>query len=139
MKNAFKLLSFALFAVLAGCSSTKDDDTTDGGAKDAAVADSSAVDAGGSIACSVPQQDRCHEYPAPSDDQRAAVTVECSSVSGAISTPATCPTAGFIGKCTIAATGKDGPEVRRWYKADDAAYQQDFCVNTAKGVWSTVF
>lgn len=47
--------------------------------------------------------------------------------------------AGFIGKCTLPANGTDGPEIRRWYRAADAAYQQSFCVDTAKGVWSTTF
>lgn len=93
---------------------------------------------GVSIACSSPQQDRCWEYSQPTAEQRAAITVECSSGSAKLSTPAACPTAGFIGKCTIAAAGK-GPEIRRWYKADDAAYQEDFCVNTAKGVWTKTF
>ncbi len=50
-----------------------------------------------------------------------------------------CPMSGFIGKCAVPANGKEGPEIRRWYTAKDAAYQQDFCVSTAKGVWSTTF
>ena len=95
--------------------------------------------AGASIACSIPSQDRCREVPQPTAEQRAAVSVECESVSGKVSSPASCPTAGFVGKCTVPAVGKDGPEVKRWYKADDAAYQKSFCVDTVKGVWSTTF
>lgn len=140
MANAIKLLSVALLLAATACSS-KSNPVADGGANDAASPDGAATDggAGVSIACWVAGQDRCHEFPQPSEDQRAAITVECSSASGEPSSPATCPRAGFIGKCTIAASGKDGPEVRRWYKADDAAYQQSFCVDTAKGVWSTAF
>lgn len=43
----------------------------------------------------------------------------------------------FQGKCTIG-TGK-GREVKRVYTGADVAYEQDFCVNTAMGVWSTTF
>ncbi len=60
-------------------------------------------------------------------------------MSGKLSSPASCPTAGFIGKCTVPAAGRDAPEVKRWYKADDAAYQKSFCVDTTKGAWSTTF
>src|SRR5205085_5132734 len=93
----------------------------------------SAMEAGVSIGCNAPDQDRCWEFPQPSAEQRTNIGVACSSGSGTLSSPAKCPTAKFIGKCTIPGTAKDGPEVRRWYKADDAAYQQDFCTNTAKG------
>jgi hypothetical protein len=92
-----------------------------------------------SIACSIPTQDRCREVPQPSAAQRAAVTVECSSASGKLSSPASCPTAGFVGKCTVPAVGTAAAEVKRFYKADDAAYQKSFCVDTVKGAWSTTF
>jgi hypothetical protein len=130
MATTPRLVTFALFLAVTACA-CKDDQRAGTGAKDAAGAVS--------LACSAPDQDRCREIPQPSAEQRSAVTIECGSASGKLSSPAACPTAGFIGKCTTAATGKDGPEVRRWYKAADAAYQQDFCVNTAKGVWSTAF
>ncbi len=95
--------------------------------------------AGVSIACSAPNQDRCREVQLPTAEQRAAVSVECESGSGKFSSPANCPTAGFIGKCNVPAIGKDGAEIRRWYRAEDAAYQKSFCVDSAKGVWSTTF
>jgi hypothetical protein len=95
--------------------------------------------AAASIACSIPSQDRCREIPQPTEDQRAAVTIECSSTSGKLSSPASCPTAGFIGKCTIPGVGKDGAEVKRWYTAADAAYQKSFCIDSVKGAWSTTF
>ena len=98
-----------------------------------------APEAGVSIGCNAPDQDRCWEFPQPSAEQRTNIGIACTSVSGVLSSPAKCPTAKFIGKCTIPGTAKDGPEARRWYKADDAAYQQDFCTNTAKGAWSTTF
>lgn len=91
------------------------------------------------IACFVASQDRCKEHPLANEVQRKALEGECSSASGALSSPAACPPAGFIGKCTVPGAGGGGAEIRRWYKAADAAYQQDFCVNTAKGVWSTTF
>jgi hypothetical protein len=122
MPTGLHLLAFGLVASLQACPAKND-----------------AAPASSSVACSAPDQFRCRELPQPSVTQREGVTVECGSGSGKLSSPASCPTAGFVGKCTIAASGKDGPEVRRWYKADDAPYQQDFCVNTAKGVWSTAF
>jgi hypothetical protein len=122
MTIASRLLPLALLAGLTACPAKKE-------AEPASV----------SIACSAPDQDRCREVAQPTPEQRAAITVECGSGSGKLSSPASCPTAGFIGKCTVPATAKDGPEIRRWYKADDAAYQKDFCVSTAKGVWSTTF
>jgi hypothetical protein len=117
MAPASKLLPLALLALLTGCPEKK--------APPAAAA--------ASIACSMPTQDRCRELPQATAEQRTAVTTECSSVSGKLSSPASCPTAGFVGKCTI------GVETMRWYKADDAAYQKSFCTDSAKGVWSTAF
>jgi hypothetical protein len=116
-------IALAMLAVLTACPAKKADPAPEGI----------------SIACSIPSQDRCREVPQPTADQRAAVTVECSSASGTLSSPAKCPAAGFIGKCTVPAAGKDAPEVKRWYKADEAAYQKSFCVDTVKGVWSTTF
>lgn len=124
MASASKLVPVALLAVL----------LTACPAKKAAPAPD-----GLSIACFVADQDRCREIPQPTADQHAAVTIECGSVSGKLSSPASCPTAGFIGKCTIPAAGKDGPEVKRWYRAADVAYQKSFCVDSVKGVWSTAF
>lgn len=92
-----------------------------------------------SVACSIPTQDRCREIPQPTEEQRTSVATECSSASGKLSSPASCPSAGFVGKCTVPGAGKDGAEVRRFYKADDAAYQKSFCVDTVKGAWSTTF
>lgn len=84
-------------------------------------------------------QSRCKEFPAPSDAQRENLAVECSSVSGVLA--GACLTAGFGGKCTVQPEPgtKDGVEVRRFYTGRDLAYERHFCVNTALGVWSTVF
>ncbi len=99
-------------------------------------------DAGGdagadSIACYVASQFLCHEYPQATADQKTNLPVECSSDSGDLTTPAACPTANFGGKCTVG-TG-EGRDVKRFYTGSDLAYDQDFCVNTAMGVWSTQF
>jgi hypothetical protein len=92
-----------------------------------------------SIACYIDVQFRCKEFPEATSDQLANLPVECSSASGALTKdPAACPKAGFLGKCTVGTSGKD-KEVRRFYTGADAAYEQDFCVNTAKGVWATTF
>jgi hypothetical protein len=123
MAYAPKLLPVVLLAALTACPAKKTEPAP------AAV----------SIACSIPSQDRCREVPQPTAEQRAAVTVECGSASGTLSSPATCPTARFIGKCTVPAVGNDGAEVKRWYRAEDAAYQKSFCVDTVKGVWSQTF
>lgn len=94
---------------------------------------------GASVACYAAEQFRCKELPAPNAAQRDALAVECSSGSGALTSPASCPAAKFVGKCTVPPQGVAAQEVRRFYAADDAAYQQDFCINTAKGIWSATF
>lgn len=108
--------------------------TADGGAGPTSDA-GSGIDAGGGTACYIAAQQRCHEFPEPTGDQLQNLSVECSSDSGDLG--AACPTASFVGKCTVG-TGA-GREVTRWYTGADASYEQDFCVNTAKGVWSTTF
>jgi hypothetical protein len=96
-----------------------------------------AAESGGSIACYSAVQHFCEENPAPTAAQEEALKVMCSSGSGAFAKPAACPTAGFVGKCTV--TAGTTITVRRYYPGVDAAYNQDFCVNTAHGVWSTAF
>lgn len=128
MAHSTKLLFSLPLALLVGLAACK---------KEAPAATTG--DAGASVACHIVDQDRCKELPSPSPEQRKMIEIECGSVSGGLTSPAKCGTAGFIGKCTIPANGADGPEVRRWYRAADAAYQQSFCVDTAKGVWSTTF
>lgn len=123
MPPASKLLPVALLLVLTACPAKKADPAPPGA----------------SIACSIANQDRCREAPQPTAEQRTAVTIECGSVSGTLSSPASCPKDGFIGKCTLPAAGTDGIEVKRWYRAADAAYQQSFCVDSLKGAWSTTF
>ena len=131
------LLAFFLLPV-AGCHpgddpGTKPDAATTG---DAAKTDAGGGDDGGAgTACYIAPQFRCHEYPQPTGDQVQNLAVECSSDSGDLGP--SCPTAGFVGSCTLG-TGA-GREVTRWYTGADAAYEQDFCVNTAHGVWSTTF
>ena len=92
---------------------------------------------GASVSCYVADQLRCEEAPAPTKAQDEARAVECSSVSGALKHPAACPTAGFEGKCTITENG--ATTIRRTYKGADTAYQKSFCIDTAKGAWSTTF
>jgi hypothetical protein len=108
--------------------------TTDGGA-----ADGGGGTGGGTTTCYVATQFRCHEFQNPTQEMKDDLATECSSDSGNLA--AQCPTAGFGGKCTlpIPATTKGGPEVNRFYTGSDLAYDQDFCVNTANGVWSTTF
>jgi hypothetical protein len=93
--------------------------------------------AGSGASCYSAVQFFCEELPAPNAEQENALAVMCSSGSGAFKKPAACPPAGFLGKCTMT-TGKD-VKIRRFYPGAEAAYQQDFCVNTARGVWSTTF
>jgi hypothetical protein len=100
---------------------------------DAATGDAGA----GSIACYIAGQFRCKEYPEATNDELNNLPIECSSTSGVLTSPANCPMAGFQGKCTMG-TGV-GREVKRVYTGADLAYEQDFCVNTAMGVWSTTF
>ncbi len=91
----------------------------------------------GSVACYVADQFKCDEYPNATTMQHENSAIACSSLSGMLSEPAACPTAEFVGKCTTG-TGTD-THVERFYTGVDAAYNQDFCVNTALGVWSTTF
>ena len=90
-----------------------------------------------SLSCWIENQHRCEEAPSPDKSQEELRTVECSSVSGKLSRPAACPTAGFLGKCTTADQGITS--VHRWYTGADAEYQKSFCADPAKGVWSTAF
>ncbi len=112
------------------------DAQADGSMPDAAI--DAPVDAakGGSIACYIRDQFRCVEYPTPTSTQVTDVQAMCSSASGVPSQPAACPSADYRGKCTRPAS--EG-YVERFYAGTDAAYDQDFCVNTAHGVWSTAF
>lgn len=112
--------------LLAACSRTADKLTPDAGAA-----------SGASLSCHIADQDRCVEAPAPTKAQEEAQTIECSSTSGVLKRPAACPTAGFVGRCTIVESGTT--TVRRWYKGADAAYQKSFCVETVKGTWSAAF
>jgi hypothetical protein len=132
-------------AVIA-CSSTKDSSSDGGATADASpVSDASASTSdaggdaalGGALACYVADQFICDEYPDPTPAQISDVPVACSSRSGVLSSPPACPSAGFVGKCTIGAG--QGIYVQRFYTGADAAYAQDFCVNTAMGTWSTTF
>lgn len=135
------LVALPLALTAGDCKTT--DSASDGGvnAEGGAKTDGgdASVDAGLTIACYVGNQFRCKEIPSPSEAQQTNLPIECSSVSGDYGT--SCPTANFGGKCTVPADpgSKDGPEVRRFYTGRDLAYEQDFCVNTAHGVWSTTF
>jgi hypothetical protein len=128
-----------LSLVISGCSSKSDPVVTDAGvadsASEAAPADSGK---GVSISCYTSVQFVCEEREAATADQAAALRVVCSSGSGDLQEPAKCPPAGFLGKCTIS-SGELAGQIRRYYTGADAVYQEDFCVNTAKGAWSTTF
>lgn len=91
----------------------------------------------GSVACYMADMFKCDEYPNATQTQHENSAVACSSTSGALTEPAACPTANFVGKCTTG-TGVSA-RVERFYTGADAAYAQDFCVNTALGTWSTTF
>jgi hypothetical protein len=130
------LLVTGFSLVLLACSS-KDDPKAKADAA-APGSDAAATDGGASsIACYIADQFRCKEFAEATDDQRANLPVECSSTSGVLSSPANCPKEQYAGKCTLG-TGK-GQEIRRVYTGADVAYEADFCVNTALGVWSTAF
>ena len=103
----------------------------------AAALGCSSSKSGNSISCYVASQSICYEDEAPSADQTSNLQVKCSSVSGAYVTPAACPAAGFVGKCTFAAP--DGTETDRFYTGTDVTYQADFCQTVDNGVWSTTF
>jgi hypothetical protein len=110
-----------------------------GPASDASSADTS-VDAGASLSCDLATQFTCNEYPNPTAAQLTDVPTACSSGSGVFAQPAACPMAGFKGKCTRPdGPTVPGPYVERFYAGADLAYAQDFCVNTASGIWSTTF
>ena len=121
------------FLLTAACTvePKKDPLAADGGTGDAASST-------GPISCYIANQFVCDEIAAPSATQKDNLEVSCSSGSGVFSPPAAaCPPAGFLGKCT--STGGNGLTTRRYYQGAEVAYWQDFCVNTAQGVWSTTF
>lgn len=128
-----------LSLLVSGCSSKSDPVVTDAGIADSA-SDSAKADAskGPSISCYSAEQFFCEEREAPTADQADALRVLCSSGSGDLQEPAKCPQPNFVGKCTIS-TGELAGQIRRYYTGVDAAYNEDFCVNTAKGAWSTTF
>ncbi len=132
----YALVGLGLLA--AGCSS-KSTPITDGGTTLDAPSEA-AVDGGklSSISCYSSVQFFCEERQAPTAAQADALRVMCSSGSGELEEPSDCPPAGFLGKCTIS-SGELAGQIRRYYTGADAVYQQDFCVNTAQGVWSTTF
>lgn len=143
---AFLGISF----LLAGCTD-KGGTTADGGTAadgateasatgtDAAASDASATDAskGLSVSCYTDVQFVCEELPAPTANEEESLKVVCSSGSGDFQKPAKCPPAGFLGKCTF--TTDKTNRVRRYYTGAEGAYQADYCVNTAQGIWSTTF
>ena len=98
-----------------------------------------AADAATSVSCYTDVQFVCEENPTPTATDEDNLRVVCSSGIGVFSKPAACPTAGFLGKCTFTSDGT--LRVRRYYPGQgvDVAYLQDFCVSTARGVWSNTF
>jgi hypothetical protein len=143
VKRSSALAAFVAVSLVwvTGCHLTPDPGA-DGGATDAASAETSTlVEAGAdSNSCYLATQFLCDEYPSPTPAQRTDVPTACSSGSGELKEPADCPMAGFKGKCTRPEGPTiPGPYVERFYVGADIAYAQDFCVNTANGVWSTAF
>jgi len=137
------LLGLGLLAAVAGCSDGDKGTGADGGAPAADASSEAATGTDGgkgeSISCYTDVQFVCEENPTPSAADVANLMVVCSSNSGSFKSPAECPKPGFLGKCTLTSDGT--LRVRRYYMGEgvDAAYQQDFCVNTAQGMWSTTF
>jgi len=141
-KRAFWLsVPFLASLLVTGCHLTATDPGADGGAVgDAGAAETSTEAGGASLSCYLATQFTCDEYPNPTPAQVMDVPTACSSGSGELHQPAACPTAGFSGKCTRPEGPTiPGPYVERFYTGADVAYAQDFCVNTASGVWSTTF
>ena len=147
MKRAL-WLSAPLLASLVwvtGCHLTSDDPGADGGPASDAASSEASTEAGAeagasSLSCYLATQFTCDEYPNPTPAQVTDVPTACSSGSGDFEQPAKCPMTGFKGKCTRPEGPTiPGPYVERFYVGADLAYAQDFCVNTASGVWSTTF
>ena len=143
MKRAL-WLSAPLLASLVwvtGCHLTSDDPGADGGAASPDASTEASAEAGASsLSCYLATQFTCNEYPNPTPAQVADVPTACSSGSGDFKQPKDCPMAGFKGKCTRPdGPTVPGPYVERFYDGADLVYAQDFCVNTASGVWSTTF
>jgi hypothetical protein len=90
-----------------------------------------------SVACYLDTQFLCREYPTADDQKVSDASVACSSGSGVFTQPAACPNANFQGKCTSTENGYT--KIEFFYTGADVAYAQDFCVNTAKGIWATTF
>jgi hypothetical protein len=105
----------------------------DSATSDAAEASTSC----GSVSCYVAADGTCDEYPSPSPTQCADVPTACSNRGGTVAKPAACPTAGFVGKCTITPSLGGSTYVTRFYK--DAAGSESFCKSIAMGTWSTTF
>jgi hypothetical protein len=133
------------FVVVTGCDPIDPNkEKADGAASDAAAEASADASADGgatsSISCYIASQFICDDYPSATATQLTDVPVACSSASGELKTPSACPQADFKGKCTRPeGPTVAGPYVERFYTGADVAYAQDFCVNTANGVWSTTF
>lgn len=106
-------------------------------AASAALAACGPSKSGDSISCYVDVQLICFEIDNPTAAQLQNLPVKCSSDSGQYLTPAACPQAGYLGKCTFDAP--DGVETDRYYTGADAAYEQSFCETVALGTWSTAF
>ena len=140
----FKSLGCVLLGIgllfTAGCSVKTDPiGTADGGTDANSEASTSDAGKGTSISCYTSVQFFCEENPTPTAADEENLRVLCSSGSGVFEKPAKCPPAGFLGKCTYTTDGT--LRVRRYYPGEgvDIAYNEDYCVKTALGVWSTTF
>jgi hypothetical protein len=125
----------AILGVALGLLAAASGGCTDGGG----TTHAGTADAATTVSCYTDVQFVCEENPTPTATDEENLRVVCSSNSGVFAKPAACPTAGFLGKCTFTSDGT--LRVRRYYPGEgvDVAYLQDFCVNTAHGVWSTTF
>lgn len=127
--NHTRLILVGGLVLLYGCASAKDDGDT--------VGDASTTGAAPSSACYVALQYRCKEYPEATPEQVTNLRVECQAEKGQLSqNPGTCPSASFLGKCTVG-TGK-GREINRAYYPADVENAKAQCAQ-ANGVWSTTF
>ena len=135
MTKRIRCLAAPLLAPLfwiAGCHPVVVQDKADAGAANPS--------SGSSFSCYIASQFTCNDYPNPTPEQRNDAPIGCSAGSGEWKEPAACPHEGFKGKCNRAdGPTVPGPYVERFYAGADLVYAADFCVNTAKGVWSTTY
>lgn len=91
-----------------------------------------------SASCDKPNDHLCDDY-AHACPLLGEIQEACSNLAGTYASPAACPTAGFLAKCTLPANPNGSQLTTRYYTGVDIAALQDFCQNIAGGTWSTTF